>query len=108
MATAVKKAKAPATSGIQVPVAELSHEEVRVATVTVPNEGFEGYRRQVRFIDGQARLPEPKAEDFMNSEDFEREHANWKEILDYLAREYKYHVEFSTQIVRSESAESED
>ena len=52
---------------------------VNVAIIRTPNEKFTGVRNRIKFVEGTARMPEPKVEDFDDGRDWENEHKVWEQ-----------------------------
>ena len=52
---------------------------VNVAIIRTPNEKFTGVRNRIKFVEGVARMPEPKVEDFDLGSDWHNEHKVWEQ-----------------------------
>ena len=54
---------------------------VNVAIIRTPNEKFTGVRNRIKFVEGTARMPEPKVEDFDDGKDWRNEHSIWDQTI---------------------------
>ena len=84
----------------------LAEGEVRIAEVYTPNDGFNGFRLGVKFVDGRAQLPEPVVTDFHHLNQYETEHKAWEVLVERMVTEYDYEIHYS--IVKARDEDDED
>lgn len=75
--------------------------KIKVYEVYTPNERFSGFRESIRFVDGRAELPEPRLEDFLRPEDYEREHKAFEQKIFRFVKHYGYELATRTLEVHS-------